>query len=48
MTRNEIEDILELYGYERILEDHNMTMTDVFDILVDSLFLDLEQYQHED
>lgn len=47
MKQQEIEDILERYGLERILEDNLTTLTTVLDILVDLGYLDLEMYDED-
>lgn len=44
MKLSEIEDILERYGLDRILEDNQMTLTEVLDLLVDLGYLELEMY----
>ena len=48
MTKREIEDLLDKYGLDMILEDSGLVMTDVIDILEELGFIDLEQYQNDD
>ena len=48
MKKEDIDDTLESYGLDRILEDNLMTLVDVVDILVDLGYLDLEMYQEEE
>lgn len=48
MTKSEIEDLLDKYGLERILEDSGLVIADVIDILEETGFIDLEQYIEAD
>jgi len=43
----EIENILERYGLERILEDNRVSLVEIVDLLVDLGYLDLEMYEDE-
>lgn len=47
MQPNQIAEILELYGLERILEDNQITLVEAIEILEELQFLDLEMYIHE-
>ena len=48
MTKSEINEILDAYGLERILEDNGHVIADVVDILEELGFIDLEQYRDDD
>ena len=48
MKLEEVRDILEAYGIDRILEDNRMTLADVIDIMTDLGYLHLDMYVFED
>lgn len=48
MKREEVTEILEAYGLERILEDHHMDLPFVLDLLNELGYINLEQYIDED
>lgn len=48
MDVKEVEELLELYGLERILEDNRTSITEIVDILIDLGYLDLDMYLEED
>ena len=48
MKLEEVKDILEAYGIDRILEDNRMTLADVIDIMTDLGYLHLDMYVFED
>ena len=48
MTKSEINEILDAYGLEMILEDSGLVIADVVDILEELGFIDLEQYRNDD
>lgn len=47
LTKSEIEEMLDAYGLERILEDNDKSLVEIIDILADLGYLDLEMYQEE-
>lgn len=44
MKREEVTEILETYGLERILEDHHMDLPFVLELLDELGYINLEQY----
>jgi len=48
MKREEVTEILEAYGLERILEDHHMDVPFVLELLEGLGYINLEQYEDED
>ncbi len=47
MRQDKIEELLENYGLERILEDNQLTLREALDILEELGFLNLEMYYDE-
>ena len=48
MKEEYIEQVLESYGLDRILEDNLTTLVDVLDILIDLGYLNLDMYGGDD
>jgi len=48
MNREEVTEMLEAYGLERILEDHHMDVPFVLELLDQLGYINLEEYQDED
>jgi len=48
MKEENIEQVLESYGLDRILEDNLTTLVDVLDILIDLGYLNLDMYGGDD
>jgi hypothetical protein len=47
-TYEEILDMIEAYGFERILEDNDMKHTDVLSLLDELGFIELDMYDDDD
>lgn len=48
MNREQVTEILEAYGLERILEDHHMDLPFVLEVLDELGYLNLGEYVDED
>ena len=48
MKKEDIEQVLESHGLDRILEDNLTTLVDILDILVDLGYLNLDMYGSDD
>lgn len=48
MKQEKIEDMIENYGLERILEDNRMSLVELLDIMENLGYLDLEMYCEEE
>ena len=48
MKKEDIEQVLESYGLDRILEDNLTTLADILDTLVDLGYLNLDMYGDTD
>lgn len=47
MNKQRIEEMVEAYGLERLLEDNQMTLVDMLDIMENLGYLELEMYEEE-
>ena len=47
-TKEQIKQLIETYGYQRILADHNLTLWKTLEILDDLGYLLLERYEDKE
>jgi len=48
MTKEQIKALIETYGYQRILADHNLTLWKTLEILDDLGYIFLERYEDKE